>query len=91
MPAKKKYLSGGWTRLSKVIAALLGGYVATALFHIAIATNVADDTPVLLTATFTVFLMWAGLMILVFFMKKAWMAWAMIFSISIVSSLFIYL
>lgn len=91
MPAKKKYLSNGWKRLSKVTAAILGTYLATMLLHVAIAMNVANDTPVVLTTSYSAFLIWVGLMVLTFFIKKAWHAWSLLLAIVGISSLFIFL
>ncbi|MEM8967047.1 MAG: hypothetical protein AAGE93_11565 [Bacteroidota bacterium] len=76
MPAKAKYLSSGWTRFSKVTAAILGSYVVTMLIHIAIAKTAVNDTPVLLTSAYSAFLLWVGFMVLTFFIKKAWYVWA---------------
>jgi len=66
MPAKKKYLAGGWKRLSKVLAIIFGAYFASAFLHIALAKNVLNDTPVLLTSAYTSFLVWTGLMVMVY-------------------------
>ena len=91
MPAKKKYLSSGWQRFSKVMAVILGAYVASAMLHIALAKNVPDDTPILLTSTFTSFICWVGLMIMVYMIKKAWVAWGILFGVIAVSGALIFL
>lgn len=91
MPAKKKYLSNGWKRLSKIFAIIFGAYAATATFHIALAKNVPDDTPVLLTSTYTSFLVWIGLMVMVYLVRRAWVAWSILFGIITISSLLIFL
>lgn len=90
MPAKQKYLSGAWQRFSKIIAAIPGAYIATMLLHVAVAKNMANDTPIVLTTAYSAFLMWVGFMVLVFFIKKAWHAWALLLGISSVSSFFIF-
>jgi len=90
MPAKAKYLSSGWTRFSKIMAAIFGAYAASILFHMAIAKNVADDTPVLLTATFTSFILWVGLMVMIYFIKRAWVSWIGLLIIILISCLFIF-
>ncbi|MEM9858420.1 MAG: hypothetical protein AAF843_13740 [Bacteroidota bacterium] len=90
MPARSKYLSSGWTRLSKVLAMLFGAYAATAALHIALAKNVTNDVPVLLTSTYSSFLCWVGLMVLVFIIKKAWVSWAVLLGLIGFSSLFIF-
>ena len=75
MPAKKKYLSGPWKRVSKITAAILGGYVLTMMIHVVTAKVVVDDTPVIMTTAYSSFLMWAGFMVLAFFIRKAWHVW----------------
>ncbi|MEL6534419.1 MAG: hypothetical protein AAFQ98_03350 [Bacteroidota bacterium] len=77
MPAKTKYLSSGWTRFSKVMAAILGSYIVTMLIHMAVAKMPADDTPVVLTTAYSSFLMWIGFMVLAFFIRKAWHVWGL--------------
>ena len=91
MPAKAEYLSNGWVRFSKVLAAILGAYVATMFLHIAIAKNVANDAPIILTSTYTTFLVWCGLMIMVYMIRKAWVSWAILFSIILISGLLIFM
>ena len=91
MPAKSKYLSGGWKRFSKVTAAILGAYVATMLLHVALAKNVIDDTPIVLTTAYSAFLMWVALMVIIFFIKKAWHGWSVILFITVISAFFIFL
>ncbi|MEL6562263.1 MAG: hypothetical protein AAFQ94_29090 [Bacteroidota bacterium] len=91
MPAKKKYLSSGWKRVSKILAVIFGAYAATALLHIAIAKSVIDDTPVLLTSTFTSFICWVGLMVMIYLIKKAWVSWSILLVIISISSVIIYM
>ena len=91
MPAKAKYLSSGWTRFSKVVAAIFGAYFATMFMHIALAKNVPNDTPVLLTSTYTAFLVWCGLMIMIYLIKKAWISWAILLSVILISALLIFI
>lgn len=91
MPAKKKYLSSGWTQFSKVMAVIFGAYLATMTLHLAIAKNVANDTAVLLTSTYTAFLGWVGLMMMIYLIRKAWVSWVILISITGVSSLLIFL
>lgn len=90
MPAKKKYLSSGWTRFSKVMAIIFGAYAATFTLHIALAKIVPDDTPVLLTSVFTSFFCWVGLMVMVYMIRRAWVGWSVLLMIISVSSLIIY-
>jgi hypothetical protein len=86
MPAKKKYLSRPWKRVSKITAAILGGYVATMLSHIACIKLAANDTPVLMTSAYTTFFVWVGLMVLAFFIHKAWHVWGLYLLIAVLSA-----
>ncbi|TRX60735.1 hypothetical protein FNH22_06735 [Fulvivirga sp. M361] len=90
MPAKSKYLSDTWTRVSKVTAAILGSYIATMLMHIATATLVTNNAPVILTTSYSAFLIWIAFMVLAFFIKKAWHVWCLFGSVIIVCSLIIF-
>lgn len=91
MPAKKEYLSGPWSRFSKLMAALFGAYVAAILLHVALAkVAVPNESPVVLSASYTGFVAWVGLMILVYFVKKAWHAWLLLLAISFFSGLIIF-
>ncbi|MEM6734813.1 MAG: hypothetical protein AAGC64_06640 [Bacteroidota bacterium] len=91
MPAKKQYLSSGWRRFSKILAIIFGAYAATASLHIALAKNIPNDTPVLLTSTYSSFLCWVGLMIMVFMIKRAWVGWSILVAITGISSLLIFI
>jgi len=91
MPAKKKYLSGGWRRFSKILAVIFGAYAATATLHIAIAKSVPDDTPVLLTSTYTSFLVWIGFMVMIYMIRRAWVSWGILFGVISICSLLIFM
>lgn len=91
MPAKEKYLSSGWSRFSKVTAAILGGYLVTMLIHIAAAKIPEDDTNLIITTAYSSFLMWVGFMILAFFIKKAWQVWTLYSLIGLCCAALIFL
>ncbi|MEM6346185.1 MAG: hypothetical protein AAF927_20010 [Bacteroidota bacterium] len=91
MPAKAKYLSSGWRRTSKIFAAIFGAYAASMSFHTALAKVATNDATVLLTATYTGFSLWVGLMIMVYMIEKAWISWAILLSICGFSALLIFL
>lgn len=91
MPANAKYLSSGWARFSKIMAAIFGAYFATMFIHMAIAKNAPNDTPVLLTSTYSTFLVWCGFMVMVFLIKRAWVSWALLLLIILLSSLLIFI
>ncbi|MEQ8472584.1 MAG: hypothetical protein RIC35_15440 [Marinoscillum sp.] len=91
MPAKKEYLSGPWKRFSKLMAAIVGAYMTAMLFHVALAKlAMPNETPVVLSGSYTGFVVWVGLMILVYFIKKAWHAWLLLLGISLFSGSIIF-
>lgn len=91
MPAKKEYLSKPWKRFSKLMAALFGAYVAAMSLHVALAkVAMPDETPIVLSASYTGFVVWVGLMTLVYLFKKAWHAWLLLLAISLFSGLIIF-
>lgn len=76
MPANKKHLTKSpWQRFAKITAAILGGYLVTVTFHLAL-SSWFDKTVVLITMTFTGFMLWITLMILAFLVKNGWKVWA---------------
>ena len=91
MPAKTKYLSTPGQRVSKILAAILGGYAAAMLLHVALAKMAIDDTPVVMTTSYSAFILWVGFMILAFFIKKAWQTWGLYATIIIVCAAIIFL
>ncbi|WKN42994.1 hypothetical protein [Tunicatimonas pelagia] len=89
MPAKAKYLSSGWARFSRVTAAIVGSYVVTMLLHVAAAKVAPNNTPVILTAAYSSFLVWVGLMVLAFWMKKVAHVWSLYALLTGISALLI--
>lgn len=84
MPANKKYLlKSGWARASKVLAAILGSLAACLALHMALALWVGFDY-VLPTSTFSVFIVWTGLMLLVYRIEKPWKSWAVLLIILLI-------
>ena len=84
MPANKKYLlKSGWARASKVLAAILGSLAASLALHMALALWVGFDY-VLPTSTFSVFIVWTGLMLLVYRIEKPWKSWAVLLIILLI-------
>lgn len=84
MPANKKHLlKSGWARASKVLAAILGSLAASLALHMALALWVGFDY-VLPTSTFSVFIVWTGLMLLVYRIEKPWKSWAVLLIILLI-------
>ena len=91
MPANSKYLtSSGWQRFGKISAGILGGYLVAQTAHLALAAYL-DHVVILITATFSLFIVWAVLIILAFLAKNPWKIWGLYLAISIVFSVFVYL
>jgi len=77
MPANSKYLTTSpWQRFAKISAGILGGYFVTMAIHLALAAWVRHTT-VLISATFTGFMGWVAFMILAFYARSGWKAWAL--------------
>ncbi|ATL46421.1 hypothetical protein COR50_04100 [Chitinophaga caeni] len=75
MPANKKYLSSPGQRVLKVTAALFGGYLVSLSFHQLLMTFL-DKKTVVITSFFSMYILWAILMILAFLAKNGWKIWA---------------
>ncbi|WP_157757663.1 hypothetical protein [Pseudalgibacter alginicilyticus] len=91
MPANKKYLmQSGWAQTSKVVASILGSLLASFGFHLALASYIWQ-TAIVATSVYSVFVLWGFLIIVVYWVKKPWVAWAILLSIIILSALAIYL
>lgn len=77
MPANRKYLTKSpWTKLSKILAGTVGGYLVTISFHAALARVFPKDM-VIVTSFITGYLLWASLLLVAFLIKQAWKTWAL--------------
>jgi hypothetical protein len=75
MPANPKYLTlSPWKRFAKISAAIVGGYVLTTCFHLALALWL-DPVTVLITSAYSSFLLWVGLMVVAFLARNGWKVW----------------
>jgi len=75
MPANPKYLTTSVRqRVLKITAAILGGYLVSTSFHLALAAWL-DKPTVIFTSAFTGFLLWAALMIVAFLARNGWRIW----------------
>lgn len=72
MPANPKYLTQSkWQRFAKITAAILGGYLVSISFHLALA-SFFNQTNIIITMTFSAFILWVVLMIFAFIAKNGW-------------------
>lgn len=89
MPANKKYLSSPKQQFLKVTAAILGGYLVAITFHLALAF-IFKPVNVIITSSFTVFIVWVALMVLAFLAKNGWKIWGLYLGLSLIFSIIIY-
>ncbi|MEM6725423.1 MAG: hypothetical protein AAF598_15385 [Bacteroidota bacterium] len=91
MPANKKYLlKSKWARASKIIAAILGGFLATISLHGALAILIGFDY-VLPTSLFSTFIVWSIFMLVVYWVDKPWKSWSVLLSVTLVCSVVIFI
>ncbi len=74
MPANSKYLTTRGQRAVKIITGLVGGYLVSATFHLFLASFPATRDAVIILSSFSFFIVWAGLLLLVFLAGNAWNA-----------------
>ena len=90
MPANPKYLTNSpWQKCAKLTAGILGGYIVSALFHIALALLI-DLKYALLSSIYTLYILWCVLIIVSFLFKNGWKAWLIYLLITLVLGVVIY-
>lgn len=91
MPANRKHLTKNVNqRVAKISAAIVGGYLVTVAGHLALAQWV-NPAIVLITAAFSGFIIWAGLMVVAFLMKNGWKTWGLYLSLTAIFAFITYL
>lgn len=90
MPANPKHLSSPWQRVAKISAGFIGGYLVTITFHMALSFWL-NHVNVIITATFTGFILWASLMVIAFLSKNGWKIWGIYLLLSLLFSVIIYI
>lgn len=92
MPAKKEYLTSPGQRAIKIATAILGGYLLSTAFHLLIGALLPTEgrNIVMLTSTFTLFLLWGILMVLPFLAKSAWKVLGLYILLTLIFSVIIY-
>ncbi|CAG2531790.1 MAG: hypothetical protein ABJO28_07105 [Maribacter dokdonensis] len=90
MPANSKYLNPSfWPRFSKITAAILGGFIVSVLFHLAVASWF-DHVTVIITSTYSALILWAVLMIVAFLAKNGWKIWGIYLLTSIILAIIMF-
>ena len=75
MPANKKYLTTSpLQRTLKITAAIVGGYMVSTAFHQFLMLFLPKKE-MYMTMHFSVYIMWAVLMIMAFLAKNGWKIW----------------
>lgn len=83
MPANPKYLTQSKTqRFAKITAAILGGYFVSVSFHLAL-TSWFNRPNIIITMTFSAFILWVALMIVAFLAKNGWKIWLLYLGLSL--------
>lgn len=91
MPANPKYLTQSkWQRFAKITAAILGGYLVSISFHLALASWFIRAN-MIITMAFSGFILWVSLMVVAFLAKNGWKIWLIYLSLSLLYSILIYL
>lgn len=84
MPANKKHLTASpWQRLLKVSAAFIGGYMVTMSLHLLLMTFL-DKSVIFITMKFSVYILWAVLMVVAFLARSGWKIWGIYLGLSII-------
>ncbi|MCK0136059.1 hypothetical protein [Arenibacter sp. S6351L] len=91
MPANPKYLTHSpWQRFAKITAVIIGGYTVTTVFHLVLASWM-NRVDVIITSTFSSFILWAILMVVTFLAKKGWRIWGIYILVTMVLGVLMYL
>lgn len=70
---------------------LIGGYLLSASFFLALAYSVTAYASVLVSATWGIFILWMLLFILPFFFEKVWKVWLLYLIVELLFLLIIYM
>lgn len=84
MPANSKYLTTKGQRAVKIVTAIVGGYLLSATFHLFLAVFPVTRDTVIILSSFSFFLVWGGLMVVVFLAKNAWNALGLFLALTVV-------
>ena len=91
MPANPKYLTQSkWQRFAKITAAIVGGYLVSISFHLALASWF-DRANIIITMAFSGFILWIALMVIAFLAKNGLKIWLIYLALSCLFSGILYL
>ncbi|UIR55981.1 hypothetical protein LZQ00_17170 [Sphingobacterium sp. SRCM116780] len=86
MPANKKYLSTPAQRFLKITAGFIGGYAVMLSFHVLL-TSIFDKKDMIITASFSGYILWAMLLLLAFLSRNGWKVWGFYLLLTLLFSL----
>tara|TARA_R110000751_G_scaffold79118_1_gene159538 strand:- start:1112 stop:1414 length:303 start_codon:yes stop_codon:yes gene_type:complete len=90
LPANSKYLtSSPVQRAIRLLTGFVGGYLVTTLLHLIAAAYISKSV-ILITFTFSGFIIWAVLFIVAYIPKKAWQASLTYFGVTGVLALILF-
>ncbi|MCH2032875.1 MAG: hypothetical protein MK202_05060 [Tenacibaculum sp.] len=73
MPANKKYLTTSPSQKAiKIIAGIIGGYIISSLLHMIAALIIPFNKEILVTATFSLFLIWMIFLIIPYLFENGY-------------------
>lgn len=75
MPAQTRYLSSRGQRALKITAAILGGYLVSASFHLMLGALPFGREVVVVLSGISFFMVWTGLMVMGFLVRNGWKLW----------------
>ena len=84
MPANTKYLSSAGERALKISAAILGGYLVSASFHLMLGIVPFSREVIVVLSGISFFFVWGGLMIVAFLARKGWKIWCLYLALTLV-------
>lgn len=90
MPANPKYLSTPGQRALKISAGLLGGYMLSIALHSVMALVPGIGLSLLVSGTFSVFLLWTVFMVIAFLARNGWVIWGIYLLLSLVLGFIAY-
>lgn len=90
MPANQKYLSQSpWLKYGKLSAALFGSFIAAIAVHLALAAWF-DLIIVVGASMFSFFILWVGLMLIAYWIRRVWQVWGLLAVLIVLSVVAIY-
>ncbi|MDC1162515.1 hypothetical protein OAT18_03655 [Tenacibaculum sp.] len=91
MPANSKYLTQSISqKVIKISSGIIGGYIISAMLHIALSLWLPFHKEILITSIYTLFLSWVTLLIVPFLFKNAWKILALYIIASLLLAVIIY-